>query len=89
MRNIFGYFFTAIALISLVLYILSGGALLNWDIPIVTSEFPNAFFSFFGCGMECLRTLMPLLFVIFVITGILGFAFFLGFKRKERKDNSD
>jgi hypothetical protein len=89
MRNIFGYFFTAAALISLVLYILCGGALLNWDIPIITSEFCNTFFSFFGCNKECLQSLMPLLFVAFVITGILGFAFFLGFKRKERKDKSD
>jgi len=89
MRNIFGYFFTVIGLISLILYLFGGGALLNWDIPIVSPEFLASFFSFFGCSTECLQTLMPIFFVIFIITGIMGFAFFLGLKRRKRKDNSE
>ena len=85
MRNIFGYFFTVIALIFLILYILGGSALYNWDIPLVTSESVAAFFSFFGCNMERLLTLMIIFFVLFIVTGILGFGFFLGFKHKEKR----
>jgi hypothetical protein len=89
MRNIFGYFFTVIALIFLILYILGGSVLYNWDIPLVTSESSAAFFSYFGCNMERLQGIMIIFFVVFIVTGILGFGFFLGFKRKEKRPDDE